>query len=453
MNNPFPSLIVLTGVAFAALSAPALAEVEPGQGFDVTSYELALTPDIVSKTVTGRQTVFLQSTIDGLQRLDFSGNALTIYKATVNGVAVRHGLEGNVLVFDLAEPFMRGTPIKLELSYHGRPARGFVGTTNLLYTSYFACDWMVCAQNAFGDKADFTLDLVVPPGVGSISLGKLISRRRGRDGSEIHRWKAPRPYSAYLFGFAIGQFASTSERLGAARLTYVSDHANAAELKHRFAGSTDIAAFFATRAGLPLPVSEYSQLLVEGDEAQEAATYSVVGTKALPPNPRLAAEDWAIAHELAHQWWGNLITCATLEDFWLNEGITTFMTAAWKEHRYGKAAYDAELQLARVRLARARAQGFDKPLAWEGSYPTLSTRRAVQYSKGALFMAHLRATLGEKAFWSGLRRYTRKHAGGTVISADFQRAMEASSGQDLNVVFTEWVFGRAVTERQLTPTS
>lgn len=53
-------------------------------------------------------------------------------------------------------------------------------------------------------------------------------------------------------------------------------------------------------------------------------------------------DDWVIVHELAHQWWGNLISCATWQDFWLNEGITTFMTAAWKEHRFGRAAYDAE---------------------------------------------------------------------------------------------------------------
>src|SRR3546814_3863365 len=132
------------------------------------------------------------------------------------------------------------------------------------------------------------------------------------------------------------------------------------------------------------------------------------------------SQDWAIVHELAHQWWGNLITCATLKDFWLNEGITTFMTAAWKEHRYGSAAYEAELDIARKRLDRARAEGFDKPLAWEGHYPSLGVRRAVQYSKGALFMDRLRATIGDAAFWAGLRQYTPSHAAGTVTRLDLE---------------------------------
>lgn len=81
------------------------------------------------------------------------------------------------------------------------------------------------------------------------------------------------------------------------------------------------------------------------------------------------------------------------------------------------------------------------PLAWSGRYPDLGTRRAVQYSKGALFMAHLRESLGDDVFWAGIRRFTRGHLGGTVTSRDLQTAMEAVSGRDLGSVFAHWVFG------------
>ncbi len=82
------------------------------------------------------------------------------------------------------------------------------------------------------------------------------------------------------------------------------------------------------------------------------------------------------------------------------------------------------------------------------TYPTLGVRRAIQYSKGALFMAQLRVTLGDAAFWSGLRRYTRDHAGGTVTSIDLKRAMEEASGRDLRPLFAEWVFGEGLSEGQ-----
>jgi aminopeptidase N len=438
--------ILLASLLAGAAAAPSASGPEvsaPGDGFDVISYALALTPDVQGKTIAGRETIALRATTDGVRRLRFSGNALTIVDAALDGAIVRHGIRDGALEFELAAPLPQARIVRLEISYHGRPARGFAGGAASLYTSYFACDWMICAQDQFGDKATFRLDLRVPAGTTSLSVGRLVEQRPGPDGTVVHRWESQRPYSPYLFGFAMGRFASASEEVGRSRLTYLSDTEDAAGLKRRFAATPDMVAFLADKAGIGLPVAEYSQLLVAGDEAQEAATYSVLGTDAVPVAPGDPANDWAIVHELAHQWWGNLVTCATLEDFWLNEGVTTFMTAAWKEHRYGTAVYEAELEVARKRLAGARAQGFDKPLAWSGRYPSLSLRRAVQYSKGALFMAQLRAVLGERAFWSGLRRYTRAHAGGPVTSVDLQRAMQVASGRDLLPLFTQWVYGEA----------
>ena len=432
---------ILALLALLLLTTPALAETTPGAGFDVTSYKLALTPDFQTRAVAGRETITFRVTADKLHRLSFSSNTLNIDSAALDGAAVVPSTEGDVLSFDLSEPLTRGQTVKLKLSYHGRPARGLVGSPSGLYTSYFACDWMVCLQNQFGDKADFSLDLRVPAGMDTLSVGKLIAKRPGPDGSEIHSWKAPRPYSAYLYGFAIGRFARVSHQAGTAQLTYLSDAVGAAGLEQWFGETGKMVDFLSRKAGVPLPVATYTQLLVKGDEAQEAATYSVLGVDVLPTEAGDAAEDWAIVHELAHQWWGNLVTCETLKDFWLNEGITTFMTAAWKEHRYGRAAYEAELDIARKRLDRARAEGFDKPLAWDGRYPSLGIRRAVQYSKGALFMDHLRTTIGDAAFWAGLRKYTRDHAGGTVTSIDLEGAMEASSGRNLRPIFVKWVFG------------
>ena len=421
----------------ALWSGSALAEVGAGEGFDVLRYDLAVSPDIAHGTLAARETISLRITGDNVRQLAFSANALTIDSAVLDGRPVALSRTGGMLAFVPSAPLSRGRKVSLVVTYHGRPARGFAGTPTSLYTSYFACDWMICAQDSFGDKANFALDLRVPAGMETLSVGTRVARRPGPDGSEIHSWRAPRPYSAYLFGFAVGHFTQVEE----GRLAYLGDGTAPAKLRELFAPTGDMVRFLSAKAGVALPVRTYSQLLVAGDEAQEAATYSVLGVEVLPTVSGDPTQDWAIVHELAHQWWGNLVTCRTLQDFWLNEGITTFMTAAWKEHRYGRAAYEAELALAQGRLEKARALGFDKPLAWGGRYPSLGTRRAVQYSKGALFLDHLRGELGDKAFWAGLRGYTRVHAGGTVTSLDFQRAMEKASGRDLRGLFADWVFG------------
>lgn len=424
--------------SLCASAAPAFAERRGlGLGFDVIHYDVAVAPDAADKAITGREEIVLRITGEQVQHLTFSGNALKIEKAFLDGQPVRGETIDGTLRFTLPRPKPKGRIARLELTYQGHPARGFVAQDNLLYASYFACDWMVCLQDAFADKATLSIALLVPAGANTLAPGTLVAMRPIGDGKEEHIWRESRPYSAYLYGFAVGRFAHA----GTGAHAYISATAKPAELEQRFAETAAIADFLADKAGLPLPVERYSQLLVEGYEAQEAATYSIIGRDALPKDGDDAARSWAIVHEIAHQWWGNLITCKTLSEFWLNEGITTFMTAAWKEYRYGRPAYDAELEVARTRLAKARDAGFDKPLAWQGSYPSLGIRRAVQYSKGALFMHELRLQLGEDAFWAGLRRYSQTHAGGMVTSIDLQRAMEKESSQSLDPIFKAWVFG------------
>jgi aminopeptidase N len=174
--------------------------------------------------------------------------------------------------------------------------------------------------------------------------------------------------------------------------------------------------------------------------AQEVSRHAVIGKAMLDPILATPDEDWVIAHELAHQWWGNLITCADWNEFWLNEGITSFMTAAWKQQRWGEAAYQRELDLAGKRWERAKQAGYDKPLSWTGDYPSLGIKRAIHYSKGMLFMHALRQEMGEPAFWAGFKRYTQANVGRSVTAADLQQAMEAEAGRSLRVQFAAWVY-------------
>jgi aminopeptidase N len=373
--------------------------------------------------------------------LAFTANALRVSEATLNAVPVEAWSNNEALVFTLPRALRRGERATLRFRIDGTPARGVTAVAGGIYTSYFACDWMVCLQDTPGDKAHLQLDLFLPAGVESAAVG-----RAGRvtvlpGGLARHRWRSTRPYSPYLYAFAAGPFTRASTRTAQGELVYLDGTGGEADLVVRFSRSHAMAAFFADRAGMPLPDRRYIQLLVPGREAQESASFSLIGTAELDGERDDSSSAWIIAHEMAHQWWGNLVTCATWRDFWINEGIATFMVAAWKEHDLGDAAYRQELEVARRRVEQVREIGFDKPLAWDGQYPSLRARRAVQYSKGALFLAYLRKTIGDAAFWNGLRGFTRQHAGRTVTSRDFQQAMQTASGRDLSPIFAEWVYG------------
>lgn len=434
-------LAAIVAVASAAPGSSPPEQPAPGAGFEVERYAVTLTPNLANETVRGAEEIIVRSRRDGLRSVVFSPNALVIEGATVDGRAARVVSDESGISIALPAPLRAGRAATVALRYHGVPKRGVTTTATSMYTSYFACDWMICLQDVPGDKAMFALDLRVPGAMSSLASGRMVSRTTTDDGAVIHRWRSARPYSAYLFGFAVGPFTQATQRINVGELTYHGEGATAPELGQIFAETPRMVDFLSDKAGLPLPDGRYAQLLVPGREAQEAATYSLIGRGQLERSAADPASDWVIVHELAHQWWGNLVTAETWQHFWLNEGITTFMTAAWKEHRFGAAAYRAELDAARARLDHARASGWDRPLAFAGPYPNLRLRRAIQYSKGALFMDHLRTLLGEEAFWSGLKSFTRGHAGGSVTSIDFQRAMEQAAQQDLSAVFKEWVSG------------
>lgn len=435
----FVILPVLLAAAFTA-SAQSVA-ITPGDGFEVERYVVALRPDLATTAIAGTETIVVRGTSNRVTHLAFTANALRVSEATVDGTPVLASSGKDAIVFTLPRTLRKGDEATLRFRIDGTPARGVTAVAGGIYTHYFACDWMVCLQDAPGDKAHLALDLFLPADTKSVGVGRAGPTAALPGGLILHRWRCTRPYSPYLYAFAAGPFARQSTQTPQGELVYVDGTGIGADLTALFAQTPAMVAILADKAGMPLPERRYVQVLVPGREAQESVSISLIGENELARERDDPSSAWIIAHELAHQWWGNLVTCATWKDFWLNEGIVTFMVAAWKEHDAGEAAYRQELDIARRRVERVREMGLDKPLAWPGKYPSIGARRAIQYSKGALFMAHLREAIGDTAFWNGLRRFTRQHAGGTVTGKDFQNAMENVSGRDLSPMFAEWVYG------------
>lgn len=403
----------------ACASVPSAREVHD-DGYDMLEVHLDVTADFDAQSIVAEQSMRLRADVP-LSELRFDANALSILSASLDGQAVHPRTEGQALIFTLPHTLRAGDRATLQIRYEGQPARGLVFGDGFFYTSYFACDWMVCELDRPGDKFMFDVRLHLAEDARAFTA------------------ESSRPYPAYLQGFGGGALTQVRERVGDTELVYASHHASGEDLRAIFAETGRMLVFFERAAGIPFPSATYTQLLVTGDAAQEGAGFAILGDDVVRPILTNPQEDWAIAHELAHQYWGNLVTCEDWSEFWLNEGLTTFMVAIWKEERWGASAYQQEVDNATRRWTRAREAGWDRPLAFSGAYPSLRTRRDIQYGKGMLFFVELRRTLGDDVFWRGIRTYTRTHAGGTVSSADLQRAMERESGRDLSALFVEWV--------------
>ena len=197
MNLRFLALAVIVSAVLTIV--PTCYAAEPGTGFHIVRYELDLAPNLQSKSVTGTEVMKFRSLRDGLGAMVFSGNALTIDSATMNGKPVQVSTGHKVISINLPETLKQGKSGTLRISYHGIPRQGVTFTPASVYTSYAACDWMICSEDTPGDKAIFALDLHVPAGMTSLASGKQIGKSRAKDGIEIHHWRTAIPYSAYLY--------------------------------------------------------------------------------------------------------------------------------------------------------------------------------------------------------------------------------------------------------------
>ena len=397
------------------------------------AYEVELSIDFAQGTIDGVETVILR----GGGNVDLAAAELTVRDVSV---------EGTALAFEQAEGWVRfAVPerdgeTRVRLRYSGKPTRGLRISPEQAFTAFHTNHWMVCDIDPAA-KATLQLGVSVPKGLTAVGPGKQVARDLLEDGRVRYRFTLERPHSTYLFGFAVAAFTEATAGKGPVALRYLGTPFSAEELQRIFRQTPAMLTFFEERAGVPFPSARYTQVLIPNGPAQEMGELSVMSERygrSYLDDPR---EDFLVAHELAHQWWGNLVTCRTWSDFWLNEGMATFMVAAWKERFWGRDEYDREMGMARQRYENALANGQGRPLVNTNWKTAEEMGGPVTYSRGALVLHLLRRQLGETAFWNGIREFTRAHAGGSVDSNDLRAALEKASGQDLRTFFGQWVTG------------
>lgn len=409
--------------------------------FDVLRYDARVEPDIVNKTVKGMVSIRLVSRADKLTEVEFDCGELVID-------AVREGIEARRFVrrertvsVSLSRPASANEMRDIEVEYHGAPRRGirFFPEQEQVYTVFSTSQWMVCVD-APDDRAALRLTLVLPASLSNVANGREVARRVLPDKRVAHEWRQDAPVPTYTFGFAVGRLRTLDARGGRTRLRYMAEKFSDEELRRVFKDTSDMLAFYEERAGVRYAGEVYTQALASGGVEQEMSGFTVMresyGREVLASERAV----WLGAHEFAHQWWGNMVTCRDWTHFWLNEGVASFMADAYIERRFGRAEYMREIEESRAHYEKVRDAGRDRSLVFPDWLHPTSEDRTLVYDKGAYVLHLLRAELGERAFWAGLRQYTRKYFGKSVTTADFQAAMERASGKDLTDFFAKWVY-------------
>ena len=429
----FPVLFVLFFV-IAAKSQTA--------SFDVLNYEAQIEPDISQKSVKGKVSINFSALQNNLREIQLNAGALEIDAAREGKTGLKFEKKDNLLKITLARPAKLNEKREIEIEYHGTPKFGlrFFPERRQIYTLFSTSQWMPCVD-APEDRATFRLNLIAPKDFKAVGNGRLIKQMNLPGNKTSSVWEQKNPVPTYVFGFAAGNFREVSEIHNGVKLRYLaSPQFSEKEIKQIFRDSADMLDFFEDKAGLKYIDKEYTQVLATGGVQQEMSSFTAMNEeygRGVLENER---ENWLGAHEFAHQWWGNMVTNRDWTHFWLNEGMATFMVAAYKEHRFGREEYLSEIGKLRVRYERVRDAGKDKSLVFPDWNNPTREDRSIVYNKGGYILHLLREEMSDPVFWKGLKEYTQKFWGKSVTTADFQKAMEQSSGKDLSVFFTQWVY-------------
>src|ERR1051326_2401354 len=413
---------------------------------DVIDYSTRLEPDITSKSVKG--TVSIRFTT-AEKIVEFECGDLIVDSVVENGKLVEFSVNNHKLKVSLAagqggrnnkRPIETSNETKIEINYHGTPKWGirFFPDRNQVYTIFSTSQWMVCNDYP-GDKATFTLQLVLPSNLTAVGNGELTSQRDLPNNKRLTEWRQRSPIPTYIFGFAAGPFKVVKEKHRNVELQYLATNYSEPEIRRIFRATPDMLDFFEARAGMKYADKTYTQVHAAGGVEQEMSSFTALkeayGKEVLDNEQDL----WLAAHEFAHQWWGNMVTCRDWNHFWLNEGIATFIAAAYLEHRFGRAVYLHEIETYRTNYEKVHAADKDKSLIFPDWLHPTSEDRTLVYDKRAYVLHLLREAMGERAFWRGLQIFTRRHFGKSVVTSDFIAAMEEANGKSLHDFFAKWV--------------
>ena len=300
-----------------------------------------------------------------------------------------------------------------------------------------------------GERFTSEVHAGVPLGWYALSNGRLEERRDdGRRRRSTFHWVQDRPQPAYLVTFAAGDFdeVETEAEASGVPVQYYAQRGRGEDAVRAFGRTPGMVDFFSEAIGGPYPRDKYATVAVAdfifgGMENTSATTMTDTVLHDERAHPDIVEGcDSLTAHELAHQWFGDLLTCREWSHGWLNESFATYFDKLFVEHAHGWDKFRYEVMRNGALYFQEDSGSYRRPLVEQTYTEPLEIFDRHLYEKGGVVLDMLRYELGDAAWWAAMNHYVTQHADSDVLTHDLQRAIEQATGRNVDWFFDQWVW-------------
>ncbi len=442
----------------------------PSKEFHTEHVKIKLSLDFERKRIAGSCSLTVTPLRAGTKRLVFDACGLEISEVSLDGAKCDFEYDLQKLIVNSPQPLTG--PHVVKVSYSTTPTEGvyFTGPDAehpekevQAWThsqADFARYWYPCYDHP-NDKFTSEVLLTVPKEFRVISNGSLLARKEEGDKVTFH-WKEDLRHSSYLTSFIAGKFGAVEQESEGVKLHYNYPESKKADVLRYFGETPRMIEIFNELTGVKYPYSKYDQTTVEdfifgGMENFNATTFAMgyypdaaseedFQTYYTRPNTNAVN---LVAHELAHQWFGDLVTCVDWSHGWLNEGFATYMQVLYIEKTRGADALRWDMELKAEEYFEEDATDYRRPIVDKDYVYPDDLFDLAMYEKGAWMLHELRYLVGDKAFLDGVSAYLKSNSFGTVDTHDFRMSMEKATGFSLEEFFEQAFFRSGYPEFQV----
>ncbi|HKI47295.1 MAG TPA: M1 family metallopeptidase [Balneolales bacterium] len=455
MKSLFVSLCLIT------LSCPVLAQNRPpahhapNRTFDLLNLKLKLHFDMSKKAVSGEATETLLPLRMQMDSLSLNAVGMKINRVSLNDKQLGFTYNDTTLTIELGHPYSLDDTLSLVIDYYTQPVKGltFIEPDSAypdrhpeVWSQSEAEDaryWYPCHDYP-DDFATSEMIVTVPDTWTVISNGALKNVSPDKTtGEKTFDWVEAHPHVIYLNSVIAGIFNRYEDHYGNIPIYYYSDPKYGDLIRKNFSREPDVLRFYSKVTGQPyvwekLALTTTTDFIWGGEENVSAITLTDNTIHDQYAEPQVSSTS-LIAHESAHQWFGDLLTCRSWADAWLNEGFATYFEAMYQEHAFGEDEFSYEMYLNhrrtivadnRERIPTVRDRYHD-PIDMFGTYI---------YPRGASVLHMLRGILGDSLFFKAIRHYVAENKYQNVDTHDFADAVREATGYNLYWFFNEWLY-------------